>query len=789
MEKKRLIVVLGMHRSGTSTIARALQTMQVSLGDKLMAPAAGDNPKGFFEDTEIYALNVEILRALQSEWFSLVPVSANDVQMLRERGYFLRAVDLVQSKAGGPAVFALKDPRIAKLLPFWDAVFRQCRLKVSYVVAVRHPRSVAQSLAKRNGFDLERGYLLWLDHVVKILPVARAAHAVFVDYDRLIDTPIPQVERLAKALDLSVYPVDLAQYTGDFLEQELRHSLFTPDDLAADAGCPPLVGEIHAAMVEQATAPAGAKETITRGRLHRWTQEYERLHPTLSYVDRLVILNDGNAQAVKALSAQVDSLTAETVARGHWGQGLNQTVAERDAMIAGLTEQIGQIEDALRTADAQRVQVAFAGAQNERAMLEEQFGHFRKSALQVQALQAEMLQLQAHWAETSEQHQQEAARERSSLLGRLEVARRTLQDAEEAHGQELAARQRRDVDLELQHATNQHATEMERLRLQLQTESSDARESELQCRLVALQDEVQAMGQQWPNILAAQREESASERATLTRRAEELQAQIQDRALRERDLAVQLASAQGSLLGLAAAQERLQAQERDQAATMLEHATQMSAMQGQLRQQEQQLAEEQRLSREQAHAAQSAHAAALAELRSALDGSSVNAKQWQEAYEASRKQFTALVSSAMWRVTRPLRAMAESLGLTAPVPTVDPPLPYLPLPLPFFQFPMTQSSMSKSPAAKTAPDHVRDLLRLYDEQFVHAAYMGVLRRHPDSEGRDYYLGRLRSGVDKLEILNQLRSSREGRPQANVLAGLDDAIQRHLAQKPPAWKAL
>ena len=65
MATERLIVVLGMHRSGTSTIARALQTMGVSLGDKLMPAADGDNPKGFFEDTDIYALNVEMLHALQ----------------------------------------------------------------------------------------------------------------------------------------------------------------------------------------------------------------------------------------------------------------------------------------------------------------------------------------------------------------------------------------------------------------------------------------------------------------------------------------------------------------------------------------------------------------------------------------------------------------------------------------------------------------------------------------------------------------------------------------------------
>ena len=53
---KRLIIMLGMHRSGTSTITRGLKVLGVELGNKLMPPVLGDNDKGYFEDIDLLYL-------------------------------------------------------------------------------------------------------------------------------------------------------------------------------------------------------------------------------------------------------------------------------------------------------------------------------------------------------------------------------------------------------------------------------------------------------------------------------------------------------------------------------------------------------------------------------------------------------------------------------------------------------------------------------------------------------------------------------------------------------------
>ena len=78
MANSRLIVVLGMHRSGTSAITRGLQALDVNLGEQLMPPVENNNDKGFFEDIEVNKLNIELLNAMDSDWddVSVIPSTA-----------------------------------------------------------------------------------------------------------------------------------------------------------------------------------------------------------------------------------------------------------------------------------------------------------------------------------------------------------------------------------------------------------------------------------------------------------------------------------------------------------------------------------------------------------------------------------------------------------------------------------------------------------------------------------------------------------------------------------------
>src|ERR671910_2640298 len=65
----RPVAVVGMHRSGTSMVAKLLQQAGLNLGDEadLMPPAA-ENPEGFYEHLEFVRLNDEVLNVAGAGW-------------------------------------------------------------------------------------------------------------------------------------------------------------------------------------------------------------------------------------------------------------------------------------------------------------------------------------------------------------------------------------------------------------------------------------------------------------------------------------------------------------------------------------------------------------------------------------------------------------------------------------------------------------------------------------------------------------------------------------------------
>ena len=155
-----------------------------------MPPVGGNNEKGFFEDIDLNKMNIEILQEIGSDWHSLAPIGASDIETLCKKGLFLRAIELIRRKTKHADIFGFKDPRVAKLVPFWQQVFLHCGFDVSYVLAIRNPLSVARSLANRDGFSHEKSFLLWLGHVVTSVVHTEGYKRVLVDYDKFLCAPI-----------------------------------------------------------------------------------------------------------------------------------------------------------------------------------------------------------------------------------------------------------------------------------------------------------------------------------------------------------------------------------------------------------------------------------------------------------------------------------------------------------------------------------------------------------------------------------------------------------------------
>jgi hypothetical protein len=219
----RVVLVLGMHRSGTSVVARGLQCLGVSLGNRLMAPQP-DNPKGFFEDQDLVDIDDAVLQQLGAAWDDPPPFSEGTLGVIAAARLGATARQSLSSKVSTATPFAFKDPRLSVLLPFWAPIFQNSQLEVSYIVVLRNPLSVAASLRQRNAIPEDRAMYLWLRYMLATATeVAPGWPSVFVEYDAVIAHPQVELEKIARALNLNVDHAAVDMFARTFVDEQMRH--------------------------------------------------------------------------------------------------------------------------------------------------------------------------------------------------------------------------------------------------------------------------------------------------------------------------------------------------------------------------------------------------------------------------------------------------------------------------------------------------------------------------------------------------------------------------------------
>ena len=183
-----LIVVLGMHRSGTSIITGMLEKLGGSVGETPM-PAAPENPDGFWENEEVVLLNEAYLDKLRSCWADphLLP---EDVWQDEITTKFRKKADkLLKREYAGHEMALVKDPRMCRVMPLWDPIFAEHYQRITCVVASRPFPEVVLSLARRNDFSAYLGTLLWIQHVLLAERYSRPYPTFFTSFTKITTEP------------------------------------------------------------------------------------------------------------------------------------------------------------------------------------------------------------------------------------------------------------------------------------------------------------------------------------------------------------------------------------------------------------------------------------------------------------------------------------------------------------------------------------------------------------------------------------------------------------------------
>jgi hypothetical protein len=240
------VVIAGMHRSGTSMVARLLNQSGLDLGpaDHFIQPAA-DNPEGFWESLPFVQINEEIISAWHGSWHA-VPDENSGWQFTEQFAPLRERAASIPGELGLQEPWGWKDPRNSITLPFWLSVWPDMKV----VICLRNPLDVVNSLMERDQLPAGRVFRLWLDHQNRLLKTIRPEQRIITHYDSYFADPLVELRRVLEFLGLEPAD-DVLRSACSTISLRLRHSHFNNRDLESVSPSPELT-TIYQQMCDEA---------------------------------------------------------------------------------------------------------------------------------------------------------------------------------------------------------------------------------------------------------------------------------------------------------------------------------------------------------------------------------------------------------------------------------------------------------------------------------------------------------------------------------------------------------
>ena len=215
------LIVLGMHRSGTSAITGALRLCGAWVGETdALTGANAQNPKGFWERRDLRKICDGMLHAAGADWWQVGSFDPAAVQHAALAKYG-REFQAVVNQLNHHGTWIIKEPRLCLLFPI-------LRFHIADPVCIhtsRHPLEIAQSLRVRNGFGITEGLALWELYTRSALNASTGLPRLLVSYEKLISDPHAEIGRIVRQLqELGVTGLKVPEQAkiDDFLTSKLH---------------------------------------------------------------------------------------------------------------------------------------------------------------------------------------------------------------------------------------------------------------------------------------------------------------------------------------------------------------------------------------------------------------------------------------------------------------------------------------------------------------------------------------------------------------------------------------
>jgi hypothetical protein len=225
-----VVCIAGMHRSGTSMVARLLNLAGLYLGpDVDIYNPASDNPDGFWENLHFVELNNHILEYYGGAW-DIPPVMPDHWEksqdLLTDR---ILAADLV-ARFGDHVHWGWKDPRNSLTINFWKNLLPD--LKV--VICVRNPLDVSRSLNQRGYSSNDFAFNLWRTYYDRLLSATSPRDRIVTHFDSFFANPRDELVRILDFINLTP-PDSVLENALASIKASSRHSRTSVTDLLEHA--------------------------------------------------------------------------------------------------------------------------------------------------------------------------------------------------------------------------------------------------------------------------------------------------------------------------------------------------------------------------------------------------------------------------------------------------------------------------------------------------------------------------------------------------------------------------
>ena len=311
------MVVLGMHRSGTSLLSNILHLLGVDMVEGT-PHASGANPTGFWERQDIVSLQDDILSVIErpigkpSHVLPFPAVSWRDPQLWGLKARLRELVQIQLESTPGP--WGFKDPRTCRLLPLWAELFGELGITPRYVWAIRHPLEAASSMTLKSRWTrpmtVSQSEVLWLVYNYDIARYTLPGEPLIVDYNQWFDAPLATAQHLAAALGIPLYGAaqDLDAAISSLVTREHRHHWHLDQPEASKR----LSEVVYESLLAARSGGSNAKLNALLPSI-RWSLEVSE--PFITLADKVASITAQNERIAAKLERRTKALVAQRAER------------------------------------------------------------------------------------------------------------------------------------------------------------------------------------------------------------------------------------------------------------------------------------------------------------------------------------------------------------------------------------------------------------------------------------------------------------------------------------------